>query len=189
MRSLSIITVLAQCIVSVHCVNFPWESVNLTDAEVNGHPEIAFGKPPTPLGVHSNGTSTTTCKTYPGDANWPDIIQWDEFNQTLGGALIKPISPVSVCYQGPGYNAAKCAYVRENFANSTYETNDPAAPVAQWVEGNSCPLPPVSGNVAHANSSCTSAGYPAYVVNATTVRHIQLAVNFARNANIRLIIK
>ncbi|RDL34461.1 FAD binding-containing protein [Venustampulla echinocandica] len=189
MKFLYVINILLRCLVSVHCVNFPWESVHLTDNEVQGHPEIAFGNRPTPLMIFSNGTNTTTCKTYPGDINWPSLSIWNEFNKTLGGALIKSISPVSVCYRGVDYNAAKCAYVRENYANSTFETDDPAAPVAPWVEGNTCPLPPASGNASYTNSSCTSAGYPAYVVNATTVKHIQLAVNFARNTDIRLIIK
>lgn len=37
--------------------------------------------------------------------------------------------------------------------------------------------------------SCNITAFPAYVVNVTTVKQIQLAVNFARNNNIRLTIK
>jgi hypothetical protein len=40
-----------------------------------------------------------------------------------------------------------------------------------------------------ANLTCTLGGYPVYAVNATTVAHIQLAVNFARNQDIRLVVK
>lgn len=61
--------------------------------------------------------------------------------------------------------------------------NDPVSIGPQWVEGNTC-LP-----TSNPNDICTLDGFPAYVVKATTVRHIQLAVNFARNANIRLVIK
>jgi hypothetical protein len=39
------------------------------------------------------------------------------------------------------------------------------------------------------NGNCTLGGFPSYVVNATNVAQIQLAVNFARNANLRLVIK
>jgi len=39
------------------------------------------------------------------------------------------------------------------------------------------------------NRTCTIGGYPAYVLNATTVAQVQLAVNFARNKNIRLVVK
>ncbi|KAL3422016.1 FAD binding domain-containing protein [Phlyctema vagabunda] len=37
--------------------------------------------------------------------------------------------------------------------------------------------------------SCTLGAYPNYVVNVTNVAQIQLAVNFARNANLRLVVK
>lgn len=40
-----------------------------------------------------------------------------------------------------------------------------------------------------ASDTCTQGGYPEYVVNATNVAQIQLAVNFARNANLRLVVK
>jgi hypothetical protein len=55
--------------------------------------------------------------------------------------------------------------------------------MSQWASGNSCT--PTS----QPNSTCTQGGWPVYVVNAGTVRHVQLAVNFARNNNIRLVIK
>ena len=37
--------------------------------------------------------------------------------------------------------------------------------------------------------SCTLGGYPSYAVNVSNVAQIQLAVNFARNAGIRLVVK
>lgn len=39
------------------------------------------------------------------------------------------------------------------------------------------------------DGNCTVGGYPSYVVNVTTVAQIQLAVNFARNSNLRFVIK
>jgi hypothetical protein len=39
------------------------------------------------------------------------------------------------------------------------------------------------------DGNCTVGGYPAYVVNATAVAQIQLAVSFARSANLRLVVK
>lgn len=51
-------------------------------------------------------------------------------------------------------------------------------------EGATC-LPPSLST----SDSCTLGGYPAYAVAATAVYQIQLAVNFARNLNLRLVIK
>jgi len=39
------------------------------------------------------------------------------------------------------------------------------------------------------SSNCTLGGYAAYSVAVTKVSHIQLALNFARNANLRLVVK
>jgi len=39
------------------------------------------------------------------------------------------------------------------------------------------------------NATCTLGGFPSQVLNVTTVAQIQLAVNFARNTNLRLVIK
>ncbi|KAH8654145.1 hypothetical protein BGZ60DRAFT_386656 [Tricladium varicosporioides] len=50
-------------------------------------------------------------------------------------------------------------------------------------QGNTCPP------TTNPNATCTLGGFPSYVVNATTVKQIQLAINFARNTGIRLTVK
>jgi len=62
-------------------------------------------------------------------------------------------------------------------------SSDPTSILSQWASGNTC-VP-----TSQPNSTCTQGGYPVYVVDALTVRHVQMAVNFARNNNIRLVIK
>lgn len=52
-------------------------------------------------------------------------------------------------------------------------------------EGVSC-VPPT---IARTGANCTQGGNPSYVVKVTNVAQIQLAVNFARNLNLRLIVK
>ena len=39
------------------------------------------------------------------------------------------------------------------------------------------------------SSTCTLGGFPSYAVKISNVAQVQLAVNFARNANLRLVIK
>jgi len=39
------------------------------------------------------------------------------------------------------------------------------------------------------STNCTHGGAPVYAVNVSSVSQIQLAINFARNANLRLVIK
>jgi hypothetical protein len=52
--------------------------------------------------------------------------------------------------------------------------------------GMTCPIP-ASGNAA--NGTCTQGGYSEYAVNVKNVAQIQLAVNFARTLNMRLVIR
>ncbi|CAI4212813.1 unnamed protein product [Parascedosporium putredinis] len=79
-----------------------------------------------------------------------------------GGALLRPNPPAIVCYEGPAYDEAACKNL--------------------WPQGSTClPTEEPVGN-------CTR-GLPEYVVNVTSVKHVQAAVNFARNKNVRLVIK
>jgi hypothetical protein len=64
---------------------------------------------------------------------------------------------------------------------------DPLVPFGQWQLDNPCPVPAASA--IPPLSDCKLINFPAHVVNATTVKDVQLAVNFARNNNIRLTIK
>lgn len=61
---------------------------------------------------------------------------------------------------------------------------DPTSIMLPLYEGRTC-LPPGVGPV----DVCTVGGYPSYAVNVSNVAQIQLAVNFARNANLRLVVK
>ena len=61
---------------------------------------------------------------------------------------------------------------------------DPTSMMSPLYQGRTC-LP----NPRSTNATCTVGGYPSYAVNVTNVAQMQLAVNFARNANIRLVIK
>lgn len=161
------------------CTNFPWETVQLTEDEVASYSDISFGDT-----TGSNATYTgPECKIGPGDPGWPSVEEWDKLNRTLGGALLKPVPPGSACYPGPYYDAAKCDFLLKRASATRFYSDDPLTLFTDWPEGNTCvaSLAPV-GN-------CTQGGYPVYVVNATTVKHIQVAVNYARNRHLRLVIK
>ncbi|KAF2473186.1 FAD/FMN-containing isoamyl alcohol oxidase-like protein MreA [Lindgomyces ingoldianus] len=168
--------------------NFPYEDIQLKDTDVINNTDIAFGKP----SPSRPSVSTKRCKIFPGDADWPSPKKWNDFNLTLGGALIKGFPPAAACYPGPNYDEARCAYVRKNSGSSLFVMEDPTIPGGQWQTGNSCPLPavPTPGlNLTLANYTCNLNGFPSYVVRATTIKHVQAAINLARNKNIRLVIK
>ena len=61
--------------------------------------------------------------------------------------------------------------------------DDPASVSFPLFEGRTCVL------INAPDGNCTVGGYPTYAVNVSTVAQIQMTVNFARNANLRLVIK
>ncbi len=159
--------------------NFQYETVQLTDAAIRDFPDIAFAENNSvPLSA-----SETPCRAFPGSQDWPTEAKWSRLNASLHGALLQPHPPASVCYAGSSYDAAACSFLLGGVASTSFYLDDPLTVLTQWPEGNTC-LPSLSPE-----GNCTRGGFPVYVVNATTVEHIQIAVNFARNNNLRLVIK
>lgn len=126
------------------------------------------------------------CKTYPGDLLYPGKLVWSLFNILLGGALIETVPFAAVCYDDFGnFDAARCDYITRNWSNYSYmHIEDPTSINSVLYEGNNC-LPQGIDPTA---DGCEVGGLPSYVVAATNVAQIQLAVNFARNLNLRLVI-
>ncbi|CAK7214738.1 hypothetical protein SCUCBS95973_002236 [Sporothrix curviconia] len=161
--------------------NFPWEAVQLTARDVADFPAVRFGND------YLAGTSPlayTECRAFPGTPAWPSAAEWTRLNFTLDGALLQPKPAGAVCYKGPDYNARTCQYVSRIATFTHYWLDTPLDVLTQWPEGNTC-----LASARRVADNCTQGGYPEYVVNATTVKHVQAAVNFARNKGLRLVIK
>ncbi|PKS09465.1 hypothetical protein jhhlp_004081 [Lomentospora prolificans] len=133
--------------------------------------------------VHGGRTcSPQSCKVIPGDANWPSQASWARFNESIGGGLLQPAPPGAVCHQGfRTYDPDQCPAVVSGWATYHFHAEHPTS--SQWNQfsNDSC-LPDPS-------NPCDASGYPTFVVNATETEHVQAAVNFARENNVRLIVK
>ncbi|PWY73066.1 FAD-binding domain-containing protein [Aspergillus heteromorphus CBS 117.55] len=150
---------------------FPSETLQLTDG-VLARVQAALGSEAAALfdfGSSTNASSLSlprpgTCKLLPDDAAWPAPSTWSVFDQLLGGALIKTVPLAASCSPSwPQYNQTACDAVSD-----------------EWT----LPAPDLASG-----SSCTLGGYSSYAVNVSTVAQVQLAVNFARNAGLRLVAK
>ena len=95
---------------SASAVNFDWEKTQLTETETQDYPAIRFG---------SSDTSSPQkeCRYTPEDKEWPSESEWAKFNETLEGALLKPLPLASVCYEGPQYNAARCQQLQRSWTS------------------------------------------------------------------------
>ncbi|KAF5004969.1 hypothetical protein FDECE_8565 [Fusarium decemcellulare] len=125
------------------------------------------------------------CKTMPGDLLWPGKLVWKVFDLLTGGALIKTVPFGAVCFPGEHYDASECSRILDNWTNSDTHDEDPTALMYPLYEGNAC-LPQDAGKE---GAKCQLGGLPAYSVNVSTVSQIQLAVNFARTLNLRVVIR
>ncbi|KAH8912123.1 FAD binding domain-containing protein [Coniochaeta sp. PMI_546] len=170
---------------------FTAETVQLTDDVLANLTALSlsnislFNFPEANVTATKRGVSNG-CKTFPGDLLWPIPIVWTVFDLLLGGALDQVTPLAAPCYNDHPQvrNAAKCSFISANWNNDSYmHADDPSSVMWPLYQGRTC-MP-----TTNPSSSCTLGGFPSYVVKATNVAQIQLAVNFARNANIRLVVK
>lgn len=121
-----------------------------------------------------------TCKVVPESAEWPSLADWDIFNKTLGGVLLKPGPPAAACFAPGAPNFELCTGIKNEWNSSQWHSDNPVSSLWQNFNNYSC----VPDGV-----TCTDAGYPVYVVNASSADHVKVAVSFAGSKNLRLNIK
>ncbi|KAJ8129867.1 hypothetical protein O1611_g3761 [Lasiodiplodia mahajangana] len=130
----------------------------------------------------SYGKETTKCKSIPGTASWPSDETWAHFNQSIGGKLLKPTTPGAVCHPGePSYNLSQCIVVDSTWYTYDFHQEDPVSNMWQQYNNDTCLIDPTA--------PCSGRGYPAYVVNATSTVDVKLGIDFARQHNIRVVVK
>lgn len=63
--------------------------------------------------------AAASCKTFPGDPQWPSGILWDIFDLLLGGALIPTVPLAAPCYdtEWGKKDIAKCSKLVSNWTN------------------------------------------------------------------------
>jgi hypothetical protein len=180
---LTVVTLLGFVVASrANGLEFGYETAQLTWQDVGDFSDIAPAAIDNVTTTPGGGTKAA-CRAFPGTEDWPHDADWKRLNASLGGALLKPLPRASVCYQGPAFDAAECTSVVNNQVLSTAIFEDPLMYTSTWPTGGTCPV------AANPTGTCTQGGLPVYVVNATSVKQIQITVNFARNRNLRLVVK
>ncbi|RYP30825.1 hypothetical protein DL767_006038 [Monosporascus sp. MG133] len=161
---------------------------NLTDLQLTNIVLFAFPDVFAKADVKLGSAINSTCKTFSDDfVGFPGSITSRVFNLLLGGGLIRTTPFASPCFSDFGnQDADKCAHISANWHNDSYmHTDDPTSVNAVLFQGMSC-MPP---SINPGQTTCTLGGYPKLSIRATTVAQVQLAINLARNLNLRLVIK
>jgi FAD binding domain/Berberine and berberine like len=105
----------------------------------------------------------------PSDAGWPPKAAWKRLNDAVGGNLIPVNFPLAQCRKAPG--SAECKSLFENLRNPYYIGGQPGlTQTLGWVEAWTT-RPSV------------------YAVAARSASDIAAALSFARENNLRLVIK
>ncbi|KAK0628601.1 hypothetical protein B0T17DRAFT_523189 [Bombardia bombarda] len=122
------------------------------------------------------------CKAIPGAVGWPSPQSWARLNESTGGRLLQPPPPGAVCHPGqPTYSPAACPAVQAGWSTYDFHQADPiSTDWNQWNNDSCLPVP---------SDRCGGQGYPVYVINATTARHVKLGMDFATRYNVRLVVK
>ncbi|WP_233849195.1 FAD-dependent oxidoreductase [Paraburkholderia sp. HD33-4] len=108
-------------------------------------------------------------RVRPGEPGWPTSADWARLKQQVDGYLIRPESPLDVCRESPD-NPACVALFRE-LKNPYFIGDSPVlTQTCEWV-------------------GAWKAAPGAYVVAARRVEHVAAAVNFARERNLRVVVR
>ncbi|KAH8896878.1 FAD-binding domain-containing protein [Thozetella sp. PMI_491] len=122
------------------------------------------------------------CRNIPGDTNWPRKNDWDALNSTISGRLIATVPAASVCH-GPGSNEHDCAALKQEWDFPQPHIFKSGEIMSPYWQNQSCdPFTPAS-------SPCTLGNYVSYSINVTGVDDVKAGIFFAREHNIRLVIK
>jgi FAD/FMN-containing dehydrogenase len=105
----------------------------------------------------------------PSDPSWPDAASWERLNREVGGRLIKVQSPLVACQEGP--RGGPCGELFKELKNPYYIRDQVGlTQTVGWLDAWT--LQP-----------------SVYAVAAETTSDVVAAVNFARERNLRLVIK
>lgn len=119
------------------------------------------------------------CKVYPDDPSWPSSSAWQTLNATISGRLVTPTAPAAACRpDDPAFSNLTCYAVNSQWRNTSRVAENPY--MADYND-ISCPPDP--------SLHCSTDGYPAYIIEAMDEKDVQAGINFARENNIRLVIK
>jgi FAD/FMN-containing dehydrogenase len=113
--------------------------------------------------------SSSAHRVRPSDPQWPSTSQWESLDKQVGGQLSKVQNPFAACDPTP--DAASCAAVFKNLKNPYYIRDQ--AGLTQTL------------GWADAWTSVPSV----YAVTAKKTEHVVAAINFARENNLRLVVK
>ncbi|KAJ5383686.1 CAZyme family AA7 [Penicillium concentricum] len=139
--------------------------------------------------VYTQVESWSQCRCQPSESCWPSGQEWNVLNESMDFNLI-PLNPIgSVCYE-PNLNHHACEEVMHLSKDSGWRAAQPGA-LQDWIweagssDAEACPLGSQMAN----HTTCHQGRIPLYSAMVNSAKHVQEAVLFANQHNLRLTIR
>ncbi|KAK3307385.1 FAD binding domain-containing protein [Chaetomium strumarium] len=128
------------------------------------------------------------CRYLPGDALWPSAAEWQALNRSVGGRLIAGQPLAQVCY-GSNRDEAACERLRSEWTLQQTYFPDPVHVMSPYFLNNSCTPFAEDPSVFESAAACKMGNAPAYAINVSSAADVQAGFRFARDKNVRLVVK
>ncbi|KAI1811397.1 hypothetical protein GGS20DRAFT_563066 [Poronia punctata] len=132
------------------------------------------------------GIDKRNCRVLPGDSAWPSPQKWAKLNQTVHGHLIASVPIGSVCHNVPfqNYDVDTCSVVQNTWDKTTWDNlgSPPNILSSYWKNYTCDPFGP-------SDAPCKLGNLPSYVIDVTGAADVQAGIKFAKDNNVRLVIK
>ncbi|TAQ86639.1 hypothetical protein B7494_g5017 [Chlorociboria aeruginascens] len=133
-------------------------------------------------------SAASECKLSPSDASWPSAAAWSALNGSISNTLLRTVPAASSCWPGnPFGSKVDCATVQASWTSAYFHQKLPESVDFPVFTNNSC-IPPGATGYSEARG-CTLRGLPHYIVNASSAEHVAVALKWAADRNIRVIVK
>ncbi|EWZ31134.1 hypothetical protein BFJ70_g860 [Fusarium oxysporum] len=134
------------------------------------------------LGAAGCKATASDCKCFPGDSCWPSDDEWSHLNSTVGGRLVATVPLGSPCHD-PKYDGEECERLQNEWLYSSVHTESSSSMMAPLFANQSCdPFQP-------RDKPCTLGNYVRYAVNTTSAEDVAATLKFAKESNIRFVIR
>ncbi|KAJ5972923.1 uncharacterized protein N7479_002841 [Penicillium vulpinum] len=127
-------------------------------------------------------TIASDCHCLPSDSCWPTPSAWASLNSTVGGRLVATVPIGSPCHV-PNYDAAACAALRANWNKPEPHLDSSSSVMQTYFANQTCD--PFTAK----SKPCHLGNYVSYAVNVSSSDQVVAAVDFARDNNIRFVIR
>ncbi|CAG8229306.1 unnamed protein product [Penicillium salamii] len=124
------------------------------------------------------------CMQTPTDDCWPSIQKWNSLNRTVNGHLIANEPLAKPCYDGLEKNPAQCQKISKVYQDSLFREASPIGFTYPVVD--TCA--PINGSIA-GSPVCDLGSASVYSVNTTKPADVAAGIKFAKENNLRLVIK